>query len=328
MKRSNGLDEAGTGTQAMALREAAVAYLTTALQTYIEVEGRISLRSSERFGKSAVVVCSLNRAVEHLLKLRLVKVDPLLLYPVPRRIEVYCRICNIPTQDDESLARRPDVRAALARTVAFKEALSRVELTLADVEFDFKHFEQIYALRNSLEHHWDRNDVLLSRVVGRISSKTVPLLSRFIADVLQENPKDYIDPLLLTEIERLERTIAEEHSVEFQRRLEEHRRLFALNPELCRLRPLYPSKYDALADEDTGAECPVCGHLVRALYDWEADYDVEGSTGEGYIVGAYPDPKCLYCPECHFYIQGVDVDTYLPEGLEIEFEEDFYDDYW
>lgn len=328
MSNSIGFDEVGKQTRARALRQAAIAYLAAALQAYIDIEGRVSVLSHDRLGKSAVVVCSLNRAIEHLLKLRLLKIDPVLLYPPPRKIEIYCQICNIPTQDNESLARRPEVRAALARTVTFKEALSRVELTLAGVDFDFRHFEQIYALRNSLEHHWDRNDDLLKRVVGRISSKTVPLLSSFIADILQENPVHYIDPLLLAEIDRLERALAEQHTLELQRRLEEHRRLFALNPELCRLKPLYPNKYDLLTDKETDAECPVCGQVLQALYDWEADYDVEGSMGEPYIVGAYPDPKCLYCPDCHFYIEGVDVDTYLPDGLDVEFEEDLFDEYW
>lgn len=309
-------------TSEKALREAAQAYLTTALQTYIDLEGRLSLLSSDRFGRSAAVVCSLNRAIEHLLKLRLLKVDPLLLYPVPKRIEVYCCISGITTRGGESWARHPEVRAALARTVSFREALRRVELTSTEVEFDFKHFGQIYGLRNSLEHHWDKNEALLKRVIGRVSSKTVPLLSRFIAEILDEKPEHYFDPLLLADIDRLERALAAQHSLELQRRLEEHRRLFALNPELCRQKPSYPNVYDSLADEETDAECPVCGLLLQALYDWEADYDVEGTTGEGYISGVYPDAKCLFCPECHFYIEGRDLDTYLPDGLDIDFEED------
>lgn len=66
---------------------------------------------------------------------------------------------------------------------------------------------------------------------------------------------------------------------------------------------------------------------LLALWDWEVDYDVEGSSGEGYISGAFPDPKCLHCVNCHFFVEGGDMDTYLPGDLEIEFEQDYYDDY-
>ena len=61
-----------------------------------------------------------------------------------------------------------------------------------------------------------------------------------------------------------------------------------------------------------------------ALWEWEADYDVEGR--EAYISGVFPDTKCLHCPNCHFYVEGGDVGTYLPEGLQIKPEPD-WDEY-
>lgn len=66
------------------LRQASIAYIHTALQTYVKLEGKVSLWDVEKFGDSANVVSALHRGVEHLLKLRLAKLDLLLLYPLPR----------------------------------------------------------------------------------------------------------------------------------------------------------------------------------------------------------------------------------------------------
>jgi len=317
------LDEWRKEAPARCLRQAAKSYLATAIQNYLDIEGQVSVWSEERFGRSAVVVCSLSRAVEHLLKLRLFKLDPLLLYRWPKRIEDFCQIRGIPLADNQSSAQRREEREFLAHTVPFKEALERVRSTLAHTSFDFKHFKHIYALRNSLEHHWDRNEAFLQRVVGNLSSKTIPTLQRFVTDVLEERVEDYFDRRLLEEVQRLDRAIAEQHSLQLQRRLEEHRQLYARDVELTRRKWPYPDRYIGLADQETEVACPVCGEPFVALWDWEADYDVEGSTGEGYVSGGFPDPKCLHCPNCHFYVEGEDIETYLPEGLEIEFEPDW-----
>lgn len=321
------LDERRKEAPARCLRQAAKSYLATAIQNYLDIEGQISVWSQERFGRSAVVICSLNRAVEHLLKLRLLKLDPLLLYPWPKKIEDYCRIRGIPLPDNQSSAQRREERELLAHTVPFKEALARVKSTLAHTSFDFKHFRQIYALRNSLEHHWDRNEVLLQKVVGTLSSKTIPTLQKFITDVLEERVEDYFDRRLLEEVQRLDRAIAERHSLQLQRRLEEHRQLYVRDVELARRKSPYPDRYIGLQEQETEVACPVCGEPFIALWDWEVDYDVEGSSGEWYISGIFPDAKSLHCPNCHFYIEGEDIETYLPEGLEIEFEAD-WDDYY
>ena len=58
------------------LRQAAAAYLLTAIELYLKIEGRVSVWNDLRFGDSANVVCCLNRAIEHLLKLRLLQIRP------------------------------------------------------------------------------------------------------------------------------------------------------------------------------------------------------------------------------------------------------------
>lgn len=309
------------------LRQAAKAYLYTAIKMYVDLEARVSVWMDDRFGSSAIVVCSLNRAIEHLLKLRLLKIDPLLLYPLPKKIEDYCCIREIPLQSDQLQEQRREEREFLAHTISFKEALARVKLTLpSGTSFDFTHFKKVYALRNSLEHHWDRNEGFLQKVVGEMSAKLIPCLREFITNILGENTTDFFDSDLLKEVETLDRAIEQGHSLELQRRFEEHLKLFSKEPKLCRKKWHFPDRYNGLAEEETEMECPVCGELFLAFWDWEADYDVEDGSGEGYISGGYPDPKCLHCPNCHFYVDGVDVDTYLPGGLEIEFEAD-YDEY-
>ncbi|MBA7518254.1 hypothetical protein ES705_10323 [subsurface metagenome] len=309
------------------LRQAAKAYLHTAIRLYIKLEARVSIWNDVKFGDSANIVCSLNRAIEHLLKLRLLKIDPMLLHRFPKNVEEYCCVKQIRTKNSKDIERRIKEKEILSHTISFKEALARVDLTQSNTDYDFRCFNEIYALRNSLEHHWDRNEEFLQKVVGKMSSNIIPCLKEFIKEILKEKPEDYFDKELLKEVERLDRAIERGHSLELQRRLEEHLNLYSKDPDDCKEKYRYPTKYSGLAEEETEVKCPVCKHPLLALWDWEADYDVEGTSGEGYISGAFPDPKCLTCVNCHFFVEGGDIDTYLPDGLDIEFEPDYYDDY-
>lgn len=74
------------GTPESNLRQAAIAYITDGIRRYIEIEAKVSIWDPIKFGNSANIVCSLNRGIEHLLKLRLIKIDPLLLFPLPKKI--------------------------------------------------------------------------------------------------------------------------------------------------------------------------------------------------------------------------------------------------
>lgn len=307
------------------LRQAAKAYLHTAIKLYVKLEARVSIWDHEKFGDSANIVCSLNRAIEHLLKLRLLKIDPMLLYPLPKNVEEYCRVKQIRTKNDKDIKRR--IKEMLSHTISFKEALTRVDLTQSGTDYDFRCIKEICSLRNSLEHHWDRNEEFLQKVVGKMSSSIIACLEEFIKEILKEKPDDYFDNELLEEVERLDRAIEKGHSLELQRRFEEHLILYSKDVDACKEKYHYPAKYNGLAEEEKEVKCPVCKHPLMVLWDWEADYDIEGSSGEGYISGGFPDPKCLHCINCHFFVQGSDIDTYLPDGLEIEIGPDYYDDY-
>jgi hypothetical protein len=270
------------------LREAARAYLYAAIESYLAIEARVSVRDYSRFATSANVVCSLNRAIEHFLKLRLCKVDSALLYPLPKNIREYCYRRGIDLHDDETAIGKRARREALSHTVSFKEALCIVEATLpTGLSFDFQQFRHVKTLRDSLEHHWDRNEEFLQKVMGSMSTKVIPLLQRFISVVLGENPSDFFDQDQLTEVQKLDRAIKEGHSLELQCRFEEHRELFATDPNACCKKWHYPEKYSGLAEVETEAECPVCGKPFMALWDWEAEYGID--NGEGYISGGFPD---------------------------------------
>ena len=194
------------------LREAAIAYLYIAIKLYIKVEARVSICNRDLFGDSANIVCSLNRAIEHLLKLRLFKIDPLLLYPLPKNIKEYCHIKQIAIKNTEDKESRIKEREMLAHTISFKEALRRVELTQTDTNFDSKCFIKIYSLRNSLEHHWDRNEEFLQVVIGMMSKTVIPCLIEFIETILNEDVNKYFDKTLMDEVERLDRAIEKGHS--------------------------------------------------------------------------------------------------------------------
>jgi hypothetical protein len=303
------------------LREAARSYLYTVIKLYIKVEGKVSIWDPDRFGDSANIVCSLNRAIEHLLKLRLLKIDPLLLYPFPKSIEYYCIIKNILSKKQKNTERKIKESVLQSRTISFKEALCRVDLTQADTDFDFKCFNKINFLRNSLEHHWDRNEEFLQEVVGMMSKKVIPCLKNYIESILKEDFYVFIDDSMTMEVERLDRALEAGHTLKLQNRLENHKKLYDKDPANCKKTFILPKKYKGLSEEKIEAKCPVCKEQLVALWDMEADYDVEG--GYTYIVDAYPDAKCLFCYNCHFFIDGPNISTYLPNGLKIEFDIDY-----
>ena len=307
------------------LRQAAAAYFLTAIELYLKIEGRVSVWNDLRFGDSANVVCCLNRAIEHLLKLRLLKIDPLLLYPLPKNVEDYCRVRQIATKNSEGAVRRIKEREALSHTISFKEALTRVDLTYPPGDYNFKCFWEIYSLRNSLEHHWDRNEVLLRKVVGRTSSLVIPQITQFIERILGEDPKHYLPNDLISEVQALDRAIERGHSLRQQQRFEEHARIYRENPDIAKRRLQLPAAYRDLAEVETEVECPVCREKMTALWGWEADYDVD--DGVGCISGGFSDAKALHCEQCGYFVEGEDVETYLPDGLDIEMEPDCDDDY-
>jgi len=189
------------------LRQASIAYFHTALQTYVKLEGKVSLRDLEKFGDSANVVCALHRGVEHLLKLRRAKLDLLLLYPLPKKPEDYYRMRGIAMRGDTETAKNREEAIASNHSVPFSEALERVYAT-TDSSCDFKCFARLSALRNSLEHHWDRNEGMLEKVIGEVSTTVLPAIKEFISTILGEDPKDYFDrePGEVSNITEAERT--------------------------------------------------------------------------------------------------------------------------
>jgi hypothetical protein len=103
------------------------------------------------------------------------------------------------------------------------------------------------------------------------------------------------------------------------------------NSDACLKKYSLPNEYNGLDEMEVEVKCPVCHQDFVVLWEMEADYDVEKTdTGyAGWICGGFPDPKCLFCNNCHFYVDGRDMDTYLPPGFEIEIEyEPDFDDYY
>jgi hypothetical protein len=296
------------------LREAAKAYIHVGLLSYIKLEGDVSLWQREKFGDSANVVSSLHRGIEHLLKLRLAKLDPLLLYPFPKRIEDYCRVRGLAIRGDTNVEKSREENEAHSHTVSFREALTRV-ITTTDSSCDSQCFIKLNALRNSLEHHWDRNEALLENVIGEVSKTVLPGIRNFIETVLQEPSGPYFDKKLIAEVERLDRALANSRSLQAQRKLETHTDLFAKNPDECRRLPK-PKILPSLKERELpDVECPVCKTPMSAYWDWEPDYDVEGSSGPAYLVGVYPDVKYLFCDNCHFSIEDRDVGPYITDEI-------------
>ncbi len=173
-------------------------------------------------------------------------------------------------------------------------------------------------MRNSLEHHWDRNEEFLQKVVGRMSNFIILQLTEFIRKILEEDPAHYFPHFLISEVETLDRAIEQGHSLQRQHRFEQHMRLYKQNPDFAKQNLSYAENFKGLAEEETEAKCPVCNENMFALWDWEAHYDV--SDGQAVVSGAFPDAKVLHCPNCNYFVDGRDISTYLPDGLDIEIE--------
>lgn len=89
--------------------------------------------------------------------------------------------------------------------------------------------------------------------------------------------------------------------------------------------------------EEALADCPACGQLAWTEggfdVEWEAEWDVEGSHGDAYVVGANPvvtyRPSYLHCRVCGLELDGDDQlrAADVPEAWEIEDVDpaDFYD---
>lgn len=291
---------------------AASAYIASALRAYLAIEAQISVYSRERFGQSAEVICSLGRALEQLLKLRLWAIDPVLIVPLPKKPEDYLILREIPFAGMTEQQRARRHAELTSNTISFKDALRMARLVSVMKDFNWQPFEELYALRNSLEHGWQVNESYLRRIVGNLSTITIPSFQRFISEDLGLDPLSIFSKAQIREVDILERARAKSHSLAMQKRLEAHQALFARNPDEAKRSMRFPERYGSLSEQETEVSCPVCRAGMFAWWDWDVDYDEDGP------VGAYPDVKCLHCHGCSFYIEGADVGTYLPDGIEVE----------
>lgn len=77
------------------LKSSGIIYINSSLKSYISIEGKVNNYSSENLGESANTICSVCRSIEHIMKLKLVKTDPILLYQLPKNIKDYLKIKSI-----------------------------------------------------------------------------------------------------------------------------------------------------------------------------------------------------------------------------------------
>ncbi len=103
------------------LKDAAALYLQNAVQLYLKIEGNVSIFNNANLGDSANIICSTNRSIEHLSKLKLALIDPVLIYPLPKTTEQYLQLRSINIKSDRKLA-------PVLNTIGFNEAIKRVKL--------------------------------------------------------------------------------------------------------------------------------------------------------------------------------------------------------
>ena len=314
------------------------ASLFTVLSLYVKHEAKISFWDDENFGDTINIICSLNRAIEHLLKLKLIKTDIKKLYKAPTDFKEYCILNNLnypqalkvfhleKTGRDIERNRREFEIAFFSQTIDFSESKKRVEGIIHRDTFNFKNFEDIHHLRNYLEHNWSgKEEEFLKRIFNVMVYEAVPTIKEYITKVLQEDYKSYFDAKLLNKMEELNEALRNSHSMALHKRFLEIKGLYEKDSELPCEKYCYPEAYRSLYEIEISVKCPICNSSFYALFDLEADWDI--ADGEGYIAGVYPEVKCLHCKNCCFYVDGVDIKTYFPDSSEIDLGEYFKEDY-
>ncbi len=177
-------------------RKALKAYLYVALSLYIKHEAKISFWNDENFGDTANIICSLNRAIEHLLKLKLIKIDNRLLYKSPQDFIEYCIVNKIPFSSELKNfyleCKKKDLEQRrfqletyyFLKTVDFGESMKRVEEIIGINTFDFKYFIDIHNLRNYLEHNWSgKEEEFLKRIIEVMAYEAIPTIKEYITKV-------------------------------------------------------------------------------------------------------------------------------------------------
>ena len=319
-------------------RKALKAYLHVALSLYVKHEARISFWDDENFGDTANIICSLNRAIEHLLKLKLIKIDINKLYKTPQNLIEYCIINKIPfpnelksfckecNKNDLEKKRFQMEKILFSKTIDFKESIRKIIEIVGPNKYNFKHFINIHNLRNYLEHNWSgEEEAFLKRIIEVMVYEAIPTIKEYIANVLGEDYKYFFNQRLLEQMEELNEALKSKHSISLHRRYTEIKKLYKTNLELCKEKYYYPVIYKDLYEIETSSKCPICNNLFLALFGLEADYDY--ADGESYVAGVYPVVKCLHCNECCFYVDGIDIKTYLPDSSEIDLGEYFKEDH-
>jgi transcription elongation factor Elf1 len=284
------------------------------VRLYLDIEAKVM---PESMGDAANIVCSIARAMEHLLKLRLLRLDPILLYPMPMSLELYAAVKGIPYHADKALQ---DI--GTTHTVGFTEALRRVEATTTTGRKQLQAFRRVRHLRDMLEHHWDNNADYLAGIVGEMSTQILPSLQAFICEILEEEPGVYLDPNMLEEVARLDRALVENHSLALQRRIDTMTRDWQISHSECARLHSIPAQYENLDVVSIDTECPICGQtmLVRwALEDIEAYEVAPDGTRTPFILSGEPEPECAFCSQCGFHADGRDLAGYVPASI------DYYD---
>jgi hypothetical protein len=148
-----------------------------------------------------------------------------------------------------------------------------------------------------------------------MSSRILPAFDHFIATILKEDPVEYLNAFLRADLIKLDEAILAGHSLAFEKRLARHKELYAMSAKQAMAESNPPSKPLRLDHIEVESACPVCDTKLEAYWDIEADFDEHG------VVGTFPDPKLLLCTLCGFYIDGMEIGKYLPDGLEPYFRD-------
>jgi len=145
-----------------------------------------------------------------------------------------------------------------------------------------------------------------------LSRTIIPALNCFLREDIGLE-REIAEPILLRNVEALERAQRHNHSLALQQRLEKHQSLIECGGiQSAREEAHIPDRYLALNEsaityKEVNFTCPACKNdsELSAMWDWEADMEPEGD------VWPYIDVKCVICSTCSFYIDAEDIERYI-----------------
>jgi len=232
---------------------------------------------------------SLHRALEHLLKLYLYKINSkFILRNYPNKFKDFYEFLN---------------NNCFKLTADFNEIIDRIEYISKFKEFNFSNFKEFHRKRNMIEHwYYDENFDSVITFFKNIPFILFSDIEKFINLFLKDRKEKYLDRKLLKKFDFIVRNEKNKKLFEFEQEVKQAIEIYNKDPLKFRKKYKFTDKeqYEKFYTE---VKCPICDNNFQALFNWLMDVDdVEYKDGVYNIVGGEVIIRYLLCDKCGFYV--------------------------